>query len=117
MIKGVVFNEMKGAMGSQSARFGRELGAALFPASTYHHNSGGEPAAIPNLTWEQLRAFHATHYHPSNARFVTYGDLPLEPTLAKAEVGVLRKLLIWLASEVLFCFVVGFVRVHWRQWF
>jgi Zn-dependent M16 (insulinase) family peptidase len=27
-IKGVVFNEMKGAMGSQSARFGRALGRA-----------------------------------------------------------------------------------------
>lgn len=71
MIKGVVFNEMKGAMGSQSARFGRALGAALFPTSTYHHNSGGDPVAIPDLTWEQLRRFHATHYHPSNARFFT----------------------------------------------
>ena len=39
-MKGVVFNEMKGAMGSQSARFSRALGAQLFPTSTYHHNSG-----------------------------------------------------------------------------
>ena len=83
-IKGVVFNEMKGAMGSQSARFGRALSAALFPTSTYHHNSGGDPANIPELTHEDLVRFHATHYHPSNARFFTYGDLPLEPTLKAA---------------------------------
>ena len=85
MIKGVVFNEMKGAMGSQSARFGRALGSALFPSSTYHHNSGGDPVSIPSLTYEQLKQFHATHYHPSNARFFTYGDLPLEQTLEKAQ--------------------------------
>lgn len=54
MLKGVVFNEMKGAMGSQSARFSRALGATLFPTSTYHHNSGGDPVNIPDLTHEQL---------------------------------------------------------------
>ena len=83
--KGIVFNEMKGAMGSQSARYGRELGANLFPTSTYHWNSGGDPVNIPDLTYEQLKAFHALHYHPSNAKFYTYGDLPLEETLQKIE--------------------------------
>jgi len=83
--KGIVFNEMKGAMGSQSARFGRELGANLFPTSTYHWNSGGDPVNIPDLTYEQLKAFHALHYHPSNAKFYTYGDLPLEETLQQIE--------------------------------
>tara|TARA_B110000977_G_scaffold198611_3_gene283841 strand:- start:34373 stop:35455 length:1083 start_codon:yes stop_codon:yes gene_type:complete len=63
-LKGVVFNEMKGAMGSQSARFSRALSAELFPTSTYHHNSGGDPVSIPNLTHEDLKNFHATHYHP-----------------------------------------------------
>ena len=28
---------------------------------------------IPNLTHEDLVAFHRKHYHPSNARFYTYG--------------------------------------------
>jgi len=91
MLKGVVFNEMKGAMGSQSARFNRALGATLFPTSTYHHNSGGDPVDIPALTHEDLKAFHATHYHPSNARFFTYGDLPLEATLEKAETLALGR--------------------------
>jgi Zn-dependent M16 (insulinase) family peptidase len=89
--KGVVFNEMKGAMGSQSARFSRALGANLFPTSTFHYNSGGDPTAIPDLTYEQLKAFHALHYHPSNARFYTYGDFPLEETLLNADTMALNQ--------------------------
>ena len=89
--KGVVFNEMKGAMGSQNARFMRALGANLFPTSTFHYNSGGDPTAIPDLTYEQLKAFHALHYHPSNARFYTYGDFPLEETLINAETMALNQ--------------------------
>ncbi|MCA1839181.1 MAG: insulinase family protein, partial [Actinobacteria bacterium] len=65
--KGVVFNEMKGAMASAGAVMGRTLGKALFPDLTYANNSGGDPSDIPNLTYEQLKNFHAEHYHPSNA--------------------------------------------------
>ena len=75
-LKGVVFNEMKGAMGSQAARFNRALGATLFPTSTYHHNSGGDPVNIPTLTHDDLKRFHATHYHPSNARVCSSGRSP-----------------------------------------
>jgi Zn-dependent M16 (insulinase) family peptidase len=89
--KGIVFNEMKGAMGSQSARYGRALGENLFPTSTYHWNSGGDPVNIPDLTYEQLKAFHALHYHPSNAKFYTYGDLPLEETLQQIEDSALHR--------------------------
>ena len=74
--KGVVFNEMKGAYSSPNARLMKQFSRALFPSITYHHDSGGDPANIPDLTWEQLKAFHARHYHPSNAVMFTYGDLP-----------------------------------------
>ncbi len=74
--KGVVFNEMKGALSSSTSLLWHELYSHLFPTITYHHNSGGDPKDIPNLTHEQLKAFHATHYHPSNAIFMTYGDRP-----------------------------------------
>lgn len=73
--KGVVYNEMKGAMSAPSAQLWYHLQSNLFPSTTYHFNSGGDPAAIPDLTWEALKAFHARHYHPSNAVFLTYGDL------------------------------------------
>jgi len=75
--KGVVYNEMKGAMSSPNQVLGRALNKALMPETTYANNSGGDPDAIPDLTWEELKAFHARHYHPSNAYFFTYGDIPL----------------------------------------
>lgn len=74
--KGIVFNEMKGAMSSPPRMLWRTLSAHLFPTTTYHFNSGGDPEDIPNLTWTDLRAFHARHYHPSNAIFMTFGDIP-----------------------------------------
>ena len=78
-------------MGSAASRFSRALTAELYPTSTYRHNSGGEPTAIPELTWEGLRGFHAAHYHPSNARFFSYGDLPLAETLAQAQAAALSR--------------------------
>ena len=74
--KGVVFNEMKGAMSSPSSLLWQTLSKHLFQDNTYHYNSGGDPEVIPELTWRQLREFYDTHYHPSNAVFMTYGDLP-----------------------------------------
>lgn len=72
--KGVVFNEMKGAMSSAHSVLNESLNKYLFPTTTYHHNSGGDPAHIPDLTHEALLAFHRRHYHPSNAVFMTFGD-------------------------------------------
>ena len=74
--KGVVYNEMKGAMSPPVAQVAQRLQSLLFPTVTYHHNSGGDPAEIPSLTWEMLRDFHTRQYHPSNALLMTYGDLP-----------------------------------------
>ena len=83
--KGVVFNEMKGALASPHAAMQRAIGSSLFPGLTYANVSGGDPEHIPDLTWEALRHFHAVHYHPSNAYFYSYGDQPLERTLAQVE--------------------------------
>ena len=76
VFKGVVFNEMKGAMSSPVSTLWQALTTELFPTITYHYNSGGEPANIPDLSYEELKTFHADHYHPSNALFMTYGDIP-----------------------------------------
>ncbi|MBN1640852.1 MAG: insulinase family protein, partial [Anaerolineae bacterium] len=72
--KGVVYNEMKGAQSSPEDRVGRHSRMALFPDTSYGLDSGGDPAEIPNLTYEQFKAFHETYYHPSNARLYWYGD-------------------------------------------
>ncbi len=79
--KGVVYNEMKGAMSSPSEILGRSLLKALYPETTYSNNSGGEPSEIPKLTHGDLLAFHSKFYHPSNAFFYTYGSLELEEHL------------------------------------
>jgi hypothetical protein len=89
--KGVVYNEMKGAMADPSSLLHRRLTKALFPTITYGFNSGGEPEDILDLTHEQLKAFHATYYHPSNAYFFTYGNLPLDEHLRVIEEQALAR--------------------------
>ncbi|MBN4063783.1 insulinase family protein [Cardiobacterium sp. AH-315-I02] len=74
--KGVVYNEMKGAMSSPVSVLWQQVSQYLYPTSTYHYNSGGEPQDIPDLSYQQLKDFHKTHYHPSNAVFMTFGDIP-----------------------------------------
>ncbi len=88
-VQGVVYNEMKGGMASAGSQVYQAIGKALYPDLTYAVNSGGEPRDIPDLTWEALRDFHARHYHPSNAYFYTYGDMPLPPLLDAIETQVM----------------------------
>ncbi len=88
-MQGVVYNEMKGAMANPSSVLWKSVQKALYPDLTYANNSGGEPSEIPNLTYQGLRDFHAAHYHPSNAYFYTYGNLPLESYLDAIEAGVM----------------------------
>ncbi|SMB94707.1 insulinase family protein [Deinococcus hopiensis] len=90
-LQGVVYNEMKGAMASPGSVMWRAFGAALYPDLTYANNSGGSPENIPNLSYEDLRAFHAAHYHPSNAFFYTYGDQDLTRVLDEIETQVMSK--------------------------
>lgn len=91
VFKGVVFNEMKGAFSDNERLYAQHLQNKLYPDHTYSVVSGGEPLDIPDLTWDQLKHFHATHYHPSNARFFTYGDLPLEEHLKQIEEEALSR--------------------------
>ncbi len=76
VFKGVVFNEMKGAMSAAPNSLWQHLCHHLFPSTTYHYNSGGDPRAIPELSHARLVDFHRSHYHPGNAIFMTYGDIP-----------------------------------------
>ena len=75
VFKGVVFNEMKGAMSSVTSALWSTLCEHIFSTSTYHYNSGGDPQCIPDLSYEDLKTFYKSHYHPSNAIFMTFGDI------------------------------------------
>ncbi|HET6450675.1 MAG TPA: insulinase family protein [Spirochaetia bacterium] len=74
---GVVYNEMKGAYSSPDSVVSEWISRSLLPDTPYAHDSGGDPAAIPSLTLEAAREFHARYYHPSNCRIFLYGDIPL----------------------------------------
>ncbi|MFM7786256.1 MAG: insulinase family protein, partial [Gammaproteobacteria bacterium] len=89
--KGVVYNEMKGAMSSISSQLWQTLTKYLFPYTTYHYNSGGDPEHIPDLSYEGLVDFYRSHYHPSNSVFMTYGDIPVEELHARIEERALGR--------------------------
>ena len=89
--KGVVFNEMKGAMSSSVSTLWQTLTEHLFPTTTYHYNSGGDPEHIPDLSYAELKAFYKVHYHPSNAVFMTFGDIPAYEHQQKFEQQVLQR--------------------------
>ncbi len=80
--KGVVFNEMKGAYSSPDDLLGDKSRASLFDEGhPYALDSGGDPEVIPELTYEEFKAFHEAYYHPSNAYIWMYGDAPEEERL------------------------------------
>lgn len=83
--KGVVFNEMKGVYSSPDSVLAERSQQALFPDMTYGLDSGGDPEVIPRLTYRAFRDFHASHYHPSNARFFFWGDDPEEGRFARLD--------------------------------
>ncbi len=72
--KGVVFNEMKGIYSSADSLLEELSSRSLYPDTVYNFEYGGDPKAIPELTYEQFKNFHDTYYHPSNARIVFYGN-------------------------------------------
>ena len=80
--RGVVFNEMKGAMSNVMEVVQQGMNQLLFPDTCYRFNSGGDPAVILDLTYEQFVETYRRFYHPSNARFYLDGSIPLDRTLA-----------------------------------
>ena len=80
-INGVVYNEMKGAFSSPESVLDRYTRAVLFPDNSYANESGGDPAFIPELTYEQFIRFHQTYYHPANSYIYLYGDMDMEENL------------------------------------
>ena len=81
---------MVGVMAGRDELFMIAQQSLLLPDHTYAHNSGGDPLAIPSLTWEFLRKFHSTYYHPSNAVFYTYGDIPVREHLERISAEISR---------------------------
>ena len=90
-IKGVVYNEMKGAFSSPQTELSYQINRKLFPDNTYGVESGGYPAAIPTLTQEKFVRFHQEFYHPSNSFILLYGNADLDKELAFIDTDYLSK--------------------------
>ena len=78
---GVVYNEMKGAFSSPERVLSSQILHTMFPDNCYGKESGGDPEAIIDLSYEEFLDFHRTYYHPSNSFIILYGDVDVEEKL------------------------------------
>lgn len=90
-VNGVVFNEMKGARATPSSKLWQAMFESLYPDTKFAHESGGLPKNIPDLSYEEFCDYHKKYYHPSNAVFLTYGDIPYTQIQEKLEDLVLKE--------------------------
>ncbi|MDO4451037.1 MAG: insulinase family protein [Moraxella sp.] len=88
---GIVFNEMKGAMSGEIDQLYYALVPHLYPTTTYHYNSGGDPKEIVKLKHEDLVNFHQAHYHPSNAIIMSFGNIGVSEIQAKIHDDALSR--------------------------
>jgi len=89
---GILYNEMKGVISSPDKVCSNSLLKTIYPDSIYRFDSGGDPALIPDITYEDVQAYHQRYYRPRNSFFYTYGNLPLEPHLKAIESNVLNQI-------------------------
>ena len=92
IIKGVVFNEMKGVYGDPSTMFYlNTLNEAYGRDSCYGYAFGGLPKKITELTHQNLVDFHKENYSVGNCNIATYGDLAVEENLARINEVLMRR--------------------------
>ncbi len=87
-INGVVYNEMQSGECSATEIAERELSRLLFPDGSYSFNSGGDPSAIPSLTYESLKKTYEKHYNPAAGYVVLDGRIDIERALALIDGAV-----------------------------
>jgi Zn-dependent M16 (insulinase) family peptidase len=80
-IKGVVYNEMRGAYSSPNRIISTKLKETIFPDVTYKNCAGGIPERITELTIDEFRNFHDKYYHPSNSYIYLYGKMDIDAIL------------------------------------
>ena len=72
-IEGTVYSEMLGKRSVERSSYLNALGV-MFPGTTVGNEFGGDPEAIPELTWQTLKEYHEQYYHPSNCVVYLYGQ-------------------------------------------
>ena len=89
--QGVVYNEMKGALGDPDENLYQAVFGESYEPCQYTTVSGGHPDHIVKLTYEDFIANHKKYYHPSNARFYLYGKMEIEEKLRFLDEEYLSK--------------------------
>ncbi len=81
-IEGTVYSEMLAASDINNNAYLSNLRTA-FPGSTISNEPGGAPDHIPELTYEEIKAYHNKYYHPSNCVATLYGKIDNFESFAK----------------------------------
>ena len=80
-VQGVVYNEMKGNYSAFRDVAVRSQIAAMYPGSFDSYDSGGDPAVIPSLTYQEFLDFHQKFYSPDNCLLYLHGNIPTSEQL------------------------------------
>ena len=80
-ISGVVFNEMQGNETQPDYALWTQNAKQLFPDLPARFQAGGDPASIPDLTYEQFVETYRRFYTTENAVFYLSGDMALDVEL------------------------------------
>ena len=76
IINGIVYNEVKNNLFHPEACLHFAMSGGLLPDTCYARNGAGNTLVMPDLTYEQLKTYHQTYYHPHNSYFFFYGNIP-----------------------------------------
>ena len=90
-ISGVVFNEMQGNDNQPDYIMWMQNEKQIFPDLFFRFNSGGDPAYIPDLTYEQFKETYHRFYSAQNAIFYLSGNMGLEAELAHIDAVLTEK--------------------------
>ncbi len=90
-ISGVVFNEMQGNDNQPDYIMWMQNEKQIFPDLFFRFNSGGDPAYIPDLTYEQFKETYHRFYSTRNAVFYLSGNMGLEAELAHIDAVLTEK--------------------------
>lgn len=75
-INGIVYNEVKNGLSAPEACLYFAVNGGLLPDTCYARNGAGNSLVMPDLTYEELKTYHQTYYHPRNSYFFFYGNIP-----------------------------------------
>ena len=81
-VNGVVYNEMKGAYSSPDEVGALELSRSMYPDTYLGRDSGGDPKAIPDLTYEKFIDTYKRHYNPSISKIILDGKMDIGAVLS-----------------------------------